>query len=109
MKTIVYLEDFRAAFNRAGRGDQFSYEGLELIYDYIDEYERDSGEEIELDIIALCCEWAEDSPKNIADQYEIDLEGIEEDEITQAVMDYLCDNTTAYEVTSEGTIIYVQF
>ena len=109
MKTTVYLEDFRAAFNRAGRGEQFSYEGLQLIYDYIDEYERDSGEEIELDVIALCCEWAEDSPKNIADQYEIDLEGIEEDEITQAIMDYLCDQTTAYEVPSEGTIIYVQF
>jgi NAD(P)-dependent dehydrogenase (short-subunit alcohol dehydrogenase family) len=48
------------------RKDQFSYEGLELIFDYIEEYEQETGEQIELDVIALCCEWSEDTPEDIA-------------------------------------------
>ena len=109
MIQTITVSDFRDAFERMGRKDQFSYEALEIIFDYIEEYEQDSGEQVELDVIAICCDWSEDSPENIADQYSIDLDGIEEDEIMQAVMDYLCDNTTAYEVPSAGAIVYVQF
>jgi len=111
MKTTVYLSDFRAAFNRAGRGDQFSYEGLELIYDYLDEYERDSGEEIELDVIALCCEWAESTPAEIIDQYDTDLdtEDMTEDEIAAAVYEWLNDETIVAGQTAAGNLVYVQF
>jgi predicted ArsR family transcriptional regulator len=111
MKTTVYLEDFRAAFNRAGRGDQFSYEGLELIYDYLDEYERDSGKEIELDVIALCCEWSESTPAEIIEQYDtdIDTEGKDEDEIAAAVFEWLNDETIVAGTTSAGNLVYVQF
>lgn len=109
MIQTIQLSDFRTAFHNMGRKDNFSYDALELIFDYIEEYEQDSGEQVELDVIAICCDWSEDSPENIADQYGIDLDGIEEDEIMQAVMDYLCDHTTAYEVPSAGTIVYVQF
>jgi hypothetical protein len=111
MKTTVYLEDFRAAFNRAGRGDQFSYEGLGLIFEYIDEYERDSGEEIELDVIALCCEWNESTPAEIIDQYDtdIDTEGMDEDEIAAAVYEWLNDETQVAGTTSAGDLVYVQF
>ena len=109
MKTTVYLDDFRAAFNRAGRGDQFSYEGLELIYDYIDEYERDSGEEIELDVIGICCEWSEDSPENIARSYDIDISGMEDEQIMSEVLGFLRDETQVAGVTNANTIVYVQF
>lgn len=109
MKQTVYLSDFRSAFHRADRGNQFSYEALELIYDYIEEYEQDSGEEYELDVIALCCEWSEETPEEIAKNYSIDLEGIEEDDIPQTVMDYLFDETQVAGITSTGTIVYVSF
>jgi hypothetical protein len=59
MKQSVYFDDFRAAFNRMGREDQFSYEALKALFDYLIEYEESTGEEIELDVIALCCEYAE--------------------------------------------------
>jgi hypothetical protein len=107
MKTNVSFSDFTNAFRNSDRKDQFSYEALELIFDYLDDYERETGEEIEFDIIAICCEWAEDTPENIAVAYDIDI-CVSPENTMQAVMDFLCDNTTAYE-TSSGTIVYVQF
>jgi len=58
MKTNVNLNDFRNAFKEFDR-DNFSYEGLEALYDWLIEYEEDTGEEQELDVIALCCNFAE--------------------------------------------------
>jgi hypothetical protein len=51
--------DFRQAFIAYGRGDQFSYEGLNALFDYLEELSEDIGESIELDVIALCCEFSE--------------------------------------------------
>lgn len=111
MKQTVYLSDFRDAFIRMGRKDQFSYEALELIYDYIEEYERESGEEIELDVIGLCCDWAESTPSYILDYYttDIDTDGMSEEEIAAAVYEYLQDETHVAGTTSDGSIVYVQF
>ena len=106
MKQTINFTTFANAFQNSSRAEQFSYEALELIFDYIEEYERDTGEEVELDVIAICCDWAEDTPEAIAGYYDIDLNGVDEDDIPQAVMDFLCDNTTAYETTS-GSIVYV--
>lgn len=108
MIQTITLSDFRDAFRNMGRTDQFSYEGLELIFDYIEEYEQDSGEQVELDVIALCCEWSEDTPEAIAAAYDIDIEGKDEDEIRQEVIDHLCDSTHA-EDTGAGTIVYIKF
>jgi len=55
MKTTVTFSDFRQAF-KAIRPDNFSHEGLEQLWEYFESYERDTGEEIELDVIAICCE-----------------------------------------------------
>ena len=59
MKQTVNFTDFVDTFNGHDRGDQFTYEGLRALFDYIEEYEDSGGEEIELDVIALCCEYAE--------------------------------------------------
>jgi len=37
----------------------FSYEGKRALFDYLEDYEEQTGEEIELDAIALCCEYTE--------------------------------------------------
>ena len=109
MKQTVYLSDFRDAFQRADRGDQFSYEALELIFDYIKEYEQSTGEEVELDVIALCCEWSEDTPENIAASYGLDLDGIEEENLLMHVYEYINDETQVAGTTSSGSIVFVQF
>ncbi len=57
MKSTVSLSDFRDAFQV--RKENFSYEGLEALFNYLESYEEDTGEEIELDVIALCCDYTE--------------------------------------------------
>lgn len=59
MKSTVNQTDFHDAFKNMGRGEQFSYDGLVALFEYLEQYEEDTGEEIELDVIALCCEYAE--------------------------------------------------
>ena len=108
IKTLS-IYDFRDAFKAAGRGEQFSYDGLEVIFDYIESYEQDAGEQIELDVIALCCEWAEDTVENIIRNYSIDCDDVEDDEIQNYVIEYLEENTAHAMATDAGDIVYVQF
>lgn len=107
MIQTITVSDFIYAFLSYGRNDQFSYEALELIFDYIEEYEQDTGEQVELDVISICCEWAEDSPENIADQYGIEAE--DEDSLKQEVIDHLEYHTQYAGETDSGTLVYVQF
>jgi hypothetical protein len=58
MKQTVYLEDFRRAF-QSTRPNNFSYEGLIALYDYFQNLEDDIGEELDLDVIAVCCDYSE--------------------------------------------------
>jgi hypothetical protein len=41
------------------RKNQFSFEAQASLYDYFEELELDTGEQIEFDPIAICCEWIE--------------------------------------------------
>ena len=50
---------FTDAFRDHDRQEQFSYDGLKALYDYLIQYEDDTGESIELDVIALCCDYVE--------------------------------------------------
>ena len=50
---------FVEAFRRMGRENQFSREALEALFNYLEEYEQDTGEDLELDVIGLCCEFTE--------------------------------------------------
>jgi hypothetical protein len=106
MKTTVYLNEFRDYFNKI-RPNNFSYEGLGLLFDYLTELENDTGEDMELDVIALCCNFSEDSLSNIVDSYSIDLEG--EDDHEQAVKDFLDYKTILVGVTSNDNFIYQNF
>ena len=59
MKQSINKYQFIDAFHKMGRGEQFSYDGLTALYDYLEQLGDEIGEEIELDVIALCCEYAE--------------------------------------------------
>ena len=109
MIQTITLSDFRDAFRRMERTNQFSYEGLELIFDYIESYEQETGEQIELDVIALCCEWLEDTPENIAAAYGFDLGKKTGSAALMEVYEYLNDETQVAGVTSKNTIVYAQF
>jgi len=55
----VNFSDFRQAFHKHDRGNQFSCEGLKALFNHLEEVEQDTGEEMELDVIALCCAFSE--------------------------------------------------
>ncbi len=57
MKTTITLSAFRDSFSN--RRDNFSYKGLKTLFDYLEEVEASTGEELKLDPIALCCEYTE--------------------------------------------------
>lgn len=105
MKTTSSRYDFERAFVDCGREDQFSYEALGLLFVYLEEYEESTGQEIELDVIALCCEYYEDTVQAIADNYSVDLSECEdEDEERDTVREYLENNTSIVGETSDGFI-----
>lgn len=92
MKTTVNLSDFRDAFQRMGRNTQFSYEALEVLFDYLEECENDTGEEWELDVIAICCDFEESDAQAIIEAYNLEIEeGLDEEEIKEVARTYLID------------------
>lgn len=103
--TIDNESQFRDAFHHANRANQFSYEALGMIFDYL----NDSGSDVELDVIGICCEFTEDHWETIAKDYDIDVEDLSEGKAKQAVMDYLCDNTSVVGETDSGAFVYIQF
>ena len=70
MKQTIDLYDFHNAFRVMGRTQQFTYEGLAAIFDMLTEYEEGTGEEIELDVVGICCEFTEyDSLEELQESY----------------------------------------
>lgn len=73
MISNVGFSRFRDAFNRMGREDQFSHDGLKALFDYLEMLEDDCGFIIKLDVIALCCEYTEyESLEDVAEAYSLD-------------------------------------
>ena len=69
MKQTINEYQFRTAFETS-RPNNFSYEGLTALYEYLEQYEEDTGEEIELDVIAICCDFTEyDSLEEFQQEY----------------------------------------
>ena len=95
-KTID-IYDFRAAFTDYDRTAHFSYDGLNALFDWLDELSADTDTPYELDVIALCCEFTEYS----------DLAEIKQAYNTINTIDDLHDRTIAIEF--DGGIIIQDF
>ena len=102
MKQTVTRFQFVNSFRHAGRESQFSFNALRALFEYLEEYENSTGEEIELDPIAICCEWAEyPSALEAAKAY-----GFESEDNDQAEM-WLGRKTTVIQF--EGGLVIQQF
>jgi len=78
MKQTVHLEDFRRSFKDI-RPNNFSHQGLNALYENLIQYEDDTGEELDLDIIAICCDYTEfKSLKDFQDNYNDVYKSIED-------------------------------
>ena len=76
MKTTVNFTAFADAFEAQGRGDNFSREGLQELFDYLEEYEESTGEQIELDVIAICCDYSEYSIQEAIDYFGLTVDAL---------------------------------
>jgi hypothetical protein len=102
MHQTVNKSQFRDAFHAMGRGDQFSYDALGMLFGHFE----DTAPDAELDVIAICCGYSEDSPAYIADQYDVDVEDMGDGETLDAVLDYLGNNSLVVGVTDAGAVVY---
>jgi len=92
--TTVTSHDFHNAF-KATRPDQFSYDALEGLFNFIEEMSEDIGTPYELDVIGECCDWCEYDDINELMQCYPDIESLED----------LHDHTIVIELPNEGLLI----
>ncbi|CAB4164516.1 hypothetical protein UFOVP830_45 [uncultured Caudovirales phage] len=97
IQTISTASQFRDQFVRMGRKDQFSYQALGLLFDYFDE----CGDNVELDVIGICCEFTEMDAGEVRYSYRLDAD--------TDVEQYLNDNTLLIGKTDAGAYVFAQF
>jgi len=105
MKQTIGLSQFTDAFMSI-RPNNFSYEGLQVLFDWIEQQEQDTGTEQELDVIALCCEFSEMTPKEVIESYGYDVE--DDGNELNNVADCLHDDTIVLGLT-DTTVIFLNF
>ena len=104
MKQTVNFYQFENQFN-AMRPDNFSYHGLKALFEYIEDFEEDTGEEIEFDVIGLCCEFSEyGSPEDAACCSGFEYGLFEDEPDDDALREWLRHRTTLIEFGA-GVII----
>lgn len=106
----VDLSDFRDAFRLYKRDKEFSYEGLSVLYEFLEEYSQ--GDDIELDVVAICLDYSEYKVKDLIDDYDYLLEGEEfegEDDILEALLEKLQYHTLVLEVGRGDSYIIQNF
>jgi len=90
MKQTVNFYDFQSAFTSSQYCNNFTYDGLKALFEYLEQYEGDCGHEIDLDVCAICCDFTEyENLKDFQDNYSEDYESIEniQDETTVIMVD----------------------
>jgi len=97
MKQTIDKSLFIQAFENHDRVDNFTYAGLEALFDYLEDLEQDLGDDIEMDVVALCCEFSHySSIQEAMKEYDIDSE------------DALMDNTIVIKL-DDGAVIIQSF
>lgn len=111
MKQTLNKDQFRFAFEQV-RPNQFSYEALGMLFDYLEECDED----MELDVIAICCDFTESDFQEAANELDDDeseltqeCEGLDESETAQLIAEKLQNKTSVLGVTSDNTIVYANF
>lgn len=108
VQTIDFYQ-FREAFIRMDRIDTYSREGLELLFDYLEDMSESMDTPVELDVISICCEYDEYTTEEIIQNYALqdDTEEMDEDEKKEYVREYLEDNTCIVGETGDSFIYQV--
>jgi hypothetical protein len=84
----------------------FSNEGLDVLFEYLEDYEHATGQELEFDSVAFRSDFSEGTPQEIADNYFIEIDGLSEAEAFDKVVEFLWYHSILIGITKIGTIIY---
>jgi len=98
IKQTTNLLQFCDSFSESHK-NQFTYEGKRALFDYLEQYSDDTGEDVELDIIALCCEYTE---------YE-NMEELQKNYTSIKNMEDLEDHTMVIKIENSEAFIIAQF
>lgn len=108
MKATVGRHDFLRAFEDANRGTQFSRVALFELFDYFEQMESDTGTEIELDVVGICCDYSESTFSELIDQHDIPIDSYYGKSEESQIVDWLNDRTTVVAVLDDS-IVYANF
>lgn len=104
MKQTVTETMFIEGFERRGRGRQFSDAALEALFKFYTELENGTGEEMEYDPVAFCCDWTEYTLEELRDEFSECADAEDIDEAAEAL-----DDVTTALVTANDTILVMAF
>ena len=91
MKQTINFSNFQDAFRI--RPNNFTYKGLKALFEHLENYEEEIGEEMELDVIALCCDYTEYSDlEEFQKEHDKDFESIEDIEDKTTVIPFGTDS-----------------
>lgn len=107
MKMSISFNEFQNEFKRMDRGN-FSPEALKVLFAYLEQFEESTGVEMELDVIALCCDFEEMSYPDVASNYDVNIDGLDEDETISVIVKYLERNTIVLEAL-EDSVLFINF
>jgi len=62
----VSFSTFVDAFRARGREGQFSYQGLKALFEHLEDLSEFIGEDIELDVVGICCDYSEWDESSLA-------------------------------------------
>ena len=95
MKDTITAYQFSDAMIEQG----FSYEGTKALFEYFEQYEQDTGEQMEFDPVAIRCNFDEyENLKEIKENYQ-DIETLED----------LQNHTTVIEIPDSDRLIIEAF
>jgi len=111
MKKILSTHDIAHELS-SNLSNGFTYNGAYALAEWLEQYEEETGEEIELDTVAIRCEWDEyESAWEAAAQYatpeELEPETDDEEEKEKAALAYLEERTTV--IPFNGGVIIQAF
>ena len=82
------------------RPDQFSYDGLKALYEYLEDFYSEADQPYELDVIEICCEYSEyEDLKSFNEEYDRDYENIDD----------IQEETTVIRIPKSEAFIIQQF
>jgi hypothetical protein len=98
MYRTVGRDQFAQAFKDYGRDKAWTRQGLDILFDYLDEFPQ-----FELDVVAIDCDYCEMNVHDIADDYSIETNG---PDYFKRVCKYLHENTILVGITESDSIVF---